>query len=386
MFLFNIFKRKKELQERRRITFQTLDLEIEIELKNIEKKIQDIGEQTKQKILQLISEIKEHILNLKSINLEERKEQEKIKVIVKENLNLYISYLQKFIEQLEALDYKDKDYFKKIDSVFNSFKIVSTKSFGKATILIGKELDEVRESMKRFSRNFDTIMNENREYFEKEQIAIVLKNLMSELKNKKNAEAQLANFLQKLEQTLKELEENEENLKKSLENVKKSEEYAKSLEEKERFKQRIEKLEQEIFKLKQNIDFKHLLKYFHQDKKKSALIKKYVENFKEALEHDARLEIMDIIKEISPQFNFEKLKEIRQINIELKDWKEPVIDKQLRNMEEEIKRLNLKIQGLKNEIEQERKKNEKFQAKEKEIRQEIKNQAKILWKDIEICD
>lgn len=383
MIFFDFLKRKKE-NKKKIIKFQELDTILEIEFKDIEKNIKNIKEQTKQKTLQLISELKNHILNLKSINLEERKEQEKIKFIVKENLNLYISYLQKLIEQLEALDYNDKDYFNKIDSIFNNFKKLSVKSFEKATILIGKELDEVRESIKKFSRNFDKTINGNKNLFEKEQRIIILKNLITELKDKKRLEPQLDYSLQKLEKDLKELEEKKETIKKNLENLKNSDDYAKALEEKEKFNQNIEKIEQEIFELKRKIDFKYLLKYFHNDKNKTPLLKKYAENFKDALTQDANLEIIDIIREIKPDFNTEKLKETRQKIVELKNWKEPLINEQLKKIEEEIEKLTSKIQYIKNEIELEKKKKERFQEKEDEIKKEIKNQAKALWKDIEI--
>lgn len=388
MRFFDFLKKEKETRERKTILFSNLFQETETELRAIENKIQNIKEQIRQRISQLSSELKEKIAALRNINLEDRKEQEKIKIIVKENLALYISYLQRLIEQLETLDYKDKNYLTKIDSAFNNFKIASTKSFEKATILIGKELDEVRDSMKKFSKNFDSIMIENKEIFEKEKIANSLNELLLELKQREEAELKIKNSLQNLEQNFKELEEKKKAKEKELENIKNSDSYIKALEEKEELRQKIEKTDEELFRLKQEIKLKYLSKLFHQDKKKSQIIKMYIEKFKEALQQDVQLEICSIIKEVNPNFDAEKLKEIRLKNIEFKkleDQKAP-IETQIKDIEEEIKKLALELLGIKNIIEQEKKKIERLQEKENEVKKEIKNQVRALWHNIEIIE
>ncbi|MBI2124602.1 hypothetical protein HYT92_02310, partial [Candidatus Pacearchaeota archaeon] len=359
---------KGRQEEAKKIVLKNLSAEIGVEFENLNKRIQDARQQARQGILQLNSELKGHISTLRNIGIDEKKEPERLKFIVKENLNHYISCLQKLIDELENLSI-DRDYcqeppvkdrwhdnatsqkslifddyqkpkflklrvvlehaqnstsgsnhslqtsgiltFEKISIIFENFRKNSINALEKATILIGKEIDDVRNSIKAFSESFNSIITQNKDIFEREKTASQLKNLMLRLEDEKKAGLQIENSMQNLEENLKGLEKQKLEREKRLEEIKNSSEYKELLGEKEGLRERAGELDREIFSLKQEIDIKYLSKYFHYEKKKSQILKEYAENFKSALENDDNLQIAQIIKEIKPDFDAERIKETR---------------------------------------------------------------------------
>ena len=365
-------------EEAKKIACQNLGAEIEAEFESLNKKIQDAKQQARQGILQLNSELKGHISTLRNINIDEKKEPERLKFIVKENLNHYISCLQKLMDELESLAI-DRDYFEKISVIFENFRKNSINAFEKATILIGKEIDDVKNSIKAFSESFNSIITSNKDAFEREKTANQLKNLMLRLEDEKNAGQQIENSMQNLEDNLKGLEKQKLEREKRLEEIKKSSEYKELLEEKEKLRKNTGELDNEIFSLKQDIDIKYLSKYFHYEKKKSQILKEYTENFKSALENDNNLQIAQIIKEIKPDFDIERIKETRLKAGKLKSGQEAPIEAQIKAIEDDIKRLSLEALGMQGSIEQEKSRIGKFHEKARQTTRDIENQAKLLW-------
>jgi len=383
MSWLDFFSSKKEI---RKLRFQNLDSEVDAEIQDAKRRIKSIKEQMGQRVVQLNTELEEHIKTLKSIDLKERKDYERIKFIVTENLKAYISYLQNFKEELGNLNPSDSDYLEKINIISENFKKRSINSFQKATILIGKELEDVVNSIKNFAKDIDGIISEDKEVFETEKKADILKNLLLEFKNEKNNESQIENSMKNLGQNLKDMEEQKRRTEKSLEDLKKSPEYSKFIEEREELKNEREKVQREIFSIKGEIDIKAMLKQFHHDRKKSIILERYAEDFNASLEDDENLQIASIILEAKPGFNAERLRELRLKLIGLKEWREKPIERQAKGMEDDIRKLGAKISEIQNSVIEERKKEERLEKKSNEIKEEIKKHAKVLWENIEILD
>lgn len=383
MSWLDFFRTKKET---RKIKFQNLDSEIWAEIEDAKRRVKNIKEQIGQRILQLTAELEGHIKTLKSIDLKERKDYERIKFIVTENLKVYISHLQHLKEELGNLNPADSNYLEQINIISENFKKRSINSFQKATILIGRELEDVVNSIKNFAKDADRIISEDRTVFETEKKADILKNLLFEFEKEKNNGAQIENSMKNLEQNLKDLEEQKGRTEKSLEDSKKSSEYSKFIEEVEKVKKEREKLQEEMFSISQEIGIKAILKQFHHDRKKSIILGGYASDFNAALENDENLQIASIIQEAKPEFNTGRLKELRFKSIELRKWQEEPIERQVKGMEEDIIKLGAKISEIKNSIIEERKKEERLEKKADEMNKEIKKQAEMLWENTEILD
>lgn len=218
MSWLDFFRSKKEI---RKVEFQNLNSEVEAEIGDAKRRIGSIKEKIRQRILQLNSEFEEQIGTLKSMDLKERKEHERIKFIVTENLKTYISHLQNLKDELKNLNPTDSNYLEKINTLFENFRRASINSFQKATILIGKELENVVNSINSFSKDAERIISEDKGVFEIEKRANILKNLLLNLEEERNNELQIKNSFQNLEQNLKDLEEKKIKAEKSLEDAKK---------------------------------------------------------------------------------------------------------------------------------------------------------------------
>ena len=283
MSWLDFFKTKRET---RKVKFQNLNAEVDAEIEDTKRRVKDIKEQIRQRTIQFNRELEEHIKTLNSIDLKERKDYERIKFIVAENLKVYISHLQHLKEELGNLNPADSDYLEKINIISENFKKSSINSFQKATILIGKELEDVVNSIKNFARDIDAIISQDGYVFETAKKEDILKNLLLKLEEEKKNALQIRNHLENFEQDMKGLEDTRREAEKSLEDAKNSNEYSRFIEAREELKNKREKLQGEIFRAKMEIDIKAMLKQFHSDRKKSIVLENYSEDFNAALEND----------------------------------------------------------------------------------------------------
>lgn len=385
----DIFK-KIFSQEREEKHIQTLNLEqfhlrLDAEIKEIESKKESMKKSVVQEISQFNSEVKEEILILEKVDIEKRKEQDKVKQIVKENLKLYIDYVKKLIQELEnAENLKPDSYFKRINHIAYNFQKNSRNAFEKATILIGKEIERTKETVGDLFSSLNKILRENKDISEKQEKIEKLKNHFQKLDEIKTSNQELAKRIKNLNQKLEEGYEEKTRIEKELEKIKKSEEYKKSEEEKIKIEKEKQELEKEIFRIKEKLNLKQLAKFFHNDEKKDEIIKQYLENFKSAMEKDNKLEIIELVKEAS-NLNIDYLREIKTRNQELGNIQISEIDKKLLAEEDNARKLGIGLLNIEQEIRDEEKKKARFKEKQEETTQQIKNLARLTWENMQVA-
>ncbi len=371
----------EENKEKRKINFGDIEAELEKEIKIRDNKKQEAKNLIKKAVSSFNSELGEQLPPLKNISLEKKKEPDKIKLVVKDNLNLYISQLQSLMQNLEALE-EDEKYVDNVRKIMHNFQKSSSNSFEKATILIGKELERVLNSIRNFSENFNTIVNENKILFGDEKDKI-LKEVIKKYKQEQEMKKQIEKSIENKKDEAGKLEKIKENEENKLNELRKSSDYQEDIKKKGKIKQEKEKLSREIFKLKEEIDLKLLARHFHTDKKKSQIIKHYSENFESALKEDA-LPIAQLIHELKPEFNTEKIEKIKEKLTQ--EAEETEIEKREKEKIKEIERIKQNISEILREIETENKRKEKIQEKIKQLKQEIITHSNSLWKNIEIIN
>lgn len=374
-------KKKETKQESNIINISELNGFVKNELETIANKTKKVQESVRQKISNLISELNDELDVLQKISLKEKKENDRIKNIVLENLRVYHSYLKKLIENLENLQLNE-EYLRNISSLLEHFNKKSRQSFEKATILIGKELEKVRNSLRNFTKDFNETLSENKSLFDKEKLLHNLNSTLAEFKNEKCMISTVV--ITNLEKDLKDIAYNKKEIEKKIEDLTQSMMYKKIIETREQWKQEISILYRENTNLKQDLNLKALAKYFHKDLRKRTLIKSYTDNFTKTLKEDKNLEIMSLLKEAKIKFNEEIIKRLQYKNLRSHEWQETEAEKQLNALEEEKKQLLSNIERIEMQIEQEKKKKEKLQKKIEKTIEIIKNQAKQLWDDKEI--
>ena len=170
MSIFDFFKLRKKVEEPiiKKYNLEILPALIEEEAKNIKNKSERFKNELKDLINHFSLEIKQKIPEVKLLNLNNRKEEQRLKDIVMTNLHDYIYSLEKLVEDLEKIESKETEkYIEKIQFIFNRFSKSSRMIYERATILIGKELAEVRDMINNFAKEFNEKLALNKENFEK---------------------------------------------------------------------------------------------------------------------------------------------------------------------------------------------------------------------------
>lgn len=350
----------------------------------LELKTRNIKKEIRHNLMLLISNLRLQIKVLRSIDLEHRKEHERIKIIVLENLSFYVSHLERLIENLEKIDETlDMDqYIAEIQNNFNRFKKESHNSFEKATVLIGRELEEVQGLIKKAFQNFNQIIDENKEIFEKIVLIKDLQNKIQEVHNKRKIQEEISDSINNLVKTKGELQTEKILIEKQYEDFKNSKKFREFIEQKEKTKKNQDELNQEVFRLKEKINIKFLLKSFHDNKERSNLLLGYRDNFLNALEEDKGLEIIKITKEVLNIDIDEDISSIKQRQLKVENKND--LEKEDNFFSDKIKNINLEIMNTKNQVEEENKKLIRFNEKEKQLIIEFNKQIKNLIGEVEI--
>jgi hypothetical protein len=365
-FFSKIFEEKKEKHE---IKFEDINSELEKERGRITKEKERVKDAAESSVIKLVQRLKERAEKLRKINLEKVKEREQIKNTVREGLDSYAEQIQNLVEKLESAG--DENYIEVVKNFFNNFEKASISSFERARILIGRELGDIKDALREFSKEFNEIIEENRKIFERERRVTYLESLAKRLEDEKKTGIDIKNSIKLLEEEQKRIAEGKMEKEIALENLKNSEEYKKIEEGREKRRREMEEFDRQIQTLKQEIDLRAVAKYFHGDRKKSELVRKYNENFKNALEEDTNLEISVIVKEArGREIEFSKL---RERGIKLKETHISEVERKLESSEGEITKIKTKLADIKNEIEREKRKDERFKDKIKETEEELRD-------------
>jgi hypothetical protein len=354
MGIFDFFKKiKKQEEDIKRIRFEEIAREINNEKQKIENYQKEPKNQIKESLSELLQGLERGVISLKEVSLEEKKAPERAKLIVRENLIKFNDYLGKLISNLKELNSESLEtLINKINLIFHEFEQKSSKSFEKSTFLIGKELGEIRENIKKFYRIFNKIIKENEQTIEQGKRILIIEEklqIFNEInKNILNNEG----GIREIEKTIKIGEEKIQNLKKEIEEKKKSSEYIKRI----RTIQEIEKLKislaLKLQELKNLIDFKALTKIYHSIESKMRLIKEYKENFKETFEKHGCENLQELvdIRDINQELINEKIKEIKEIkqnieNIQIEEDITGGLVKNIKDIERNIEDFNFEKIG-----------------------------------------
>ena len=388
MGLLDLFKRKKKQEEKpaEKLSLNELELRLKKEKQALEIQSKEIKEEIVKLLSTLINNLKTKSGIIKGINLDNKKEHEKLKLIVKENLFFYSSYLEKLISDLQKINssLEFEDYLSNIALALNSFEKNSGKSFEKSTILIGKELAAVKESISDFFQSTRNIMG-GKESLEKLKIMNRILGMIQEIETSKKITQEIISNIDSYENKKKKLHNQKLDQQQKHNEASKSEEYLKFLQEKESLNNERNRLDSEIFSFKEKLNLKFLQKYYHSDEKKSLLLKKFQENFISALEEDKSAELSKMVKEaLSKDLNSEFIR-IREKISELKQQKSSSpAEQELIILEKNIKDIGFEIQAIDKKVEEQKKKIEKFQEKITQIVLEINEKIKEVFPGIEI--
>ena len=345
-FLKKIIGKEEKLPEVK-IGFNEIESWIENKKSEIENREKEIFVLIKDKISAVVKELDEKLIVLESIDIEQRKVDDRIKLIVKENLSNYIFCAKDFKENLTNLEEeKLQELLVKINKIFLDFNKKSYKSYQKATFLIGDEMADVKNSIIDFSKYLTRILNENKDIIDVIEVISFIKLKLRQVDETNETMSRTNERIQFLDGKIGEIDKRNEEILKEIEEIKKSESYVENLKKQEEVKLNEKELENEIYELKTMIDFKALANFFHIFEEQMSMVKVHKENFQASFQKDNGENILSLLDE-SKLNNDVITSKIKDIN----DKKEKIIKNKETIMGDEIQELSAKIQKARIEIE-----------------------------------
>lgn len=322
---------KSESSEKEKLAVSDIEAWTERKIKESKAKEEDVLVLIQKKIDSLGNELKEKTDAAKSFDINLKKAEDRIKSAVEDGRKKYLESVEDFMISLNSLK---KESFEKVISdtgrIFSEFNRKSRMSYERATILIGKEMAEIRETIKAFSRDLINIFNENKDIVE---FLRRLSFIKLKLINLEKIEKELQKIDKEIIFINNELIEKEDENRKILAEidiVKKSPEYM----EKQRSQEKIRLLKNELGKdisdLRQLIDFKTLANFYHIFEDKIKIVKAHRDDFHANFQKDNGKTILDLLetsklsnKAISDKLSqiHRKKEEILKIETELENEK-----------------------------------------------------------------
>ena len=377
--LFTHGQEEKDTTVNEMITLEELPCRLESKINELTKLKKQLRELISKKTSLFETEINEKIISLGNIDISHRKEYDRIKIIVKENLNLYISHLKRAVNNIKEADKEEIDeYITRLFRALNEFNKTSSKPFEKATILIGEELGSARMIIKSFSQEINKIVEDNRFIFNKGNLCSSISNLLSESKKINSLHIEIESKLLEMNVTLENAGKEQDILRDKLLKIKDGHDFKKDSLEKNDYRKRLDSIEKEIQSIKRELDFKSLLKKFHHDKKIDQLLRDYISNFKDTLIEDKELRIIDVM-ENNNKISFSDLKEIQNTLIFLTPLSPSKIDLDVAFLEDKIKEKSAHILNSEDNIKNEIKRKEKLAMKLQKVNSDLTENSKLLF-------
>lgn len=378
MGIFDIFRKKRIATENEKLNLADLEAWLKSQKSDIASKQSNILSLINSEISKIIDDLEENAENLEKINLNDKKVEERIKLIVKENLYYYNLNLKRLIENLKDLKESSPELLiEKINLLFFNFEKKSSINFEKATFLIGKELEAVKISINNVFRDLKKILDENDGFFKKIKIISSIEKHFSEFENAKKTKQEIMEVIENIKQKIADAEDSINEITKNMEKSRNSKEYLEEREKEEELHFKKQKLKKEFSRLKESIDFKYLASIFHSDEKKMHKLKEFMNNFEESIESPefligmmshANLKTIDISQKIRDLFELK-----RQLNsTSMESLK--IQERNIKNLENEIKRLNSEIISLNENRLREMKKHDRFEEIEKNLLKNMKDE------------
>lgn len=382
-FIKDMFREQPEQEIKEKKIYHS---EIEDFLKN---KINETKEKEKEvisninkKVELFIEELKGGIILVNSVNIDAKEKNEKIKSIVYEGRKKYIEFLERFIEKIkEAQKIEElKKFAEIINAAFLRLNENSGKSYERATILIGKEMGNLKDILKRFSNELLEVFNENKEIIPLQDKLYLVK---SKIESNKDSEKDLENINKEIKNIENKISNNEKeikNLSERIEKIKNSREHKENLEKINLISLKEEELKEEIIKLKQATDFKSLSNFFHIFEDKMLIIKSYKDNFIEEFKRDKGKRILNLLEEsnINTEEIKEKINQIKKQEKDIENLKDNIKEDETKHLSYELEKAESEL----NETLNEKKWKEKNKEKLKEIKEEnlkkIKEELKSM--------
>ena len=378
MGIFDFLKKEKEKEIiSEKLTFSEIEDWIERKRKENEIEERELVISIKDRIKNLDNELEIKLSLLDEIDIESRKEDGRIKRVVSNSRIQYIGAVNNLMANLENLkETSFPDFVKKIDRALSEFNKTSFKNYERTTILIGKEMADIKEEVKSFSKDLVEIFNNNKEISELSQRIGLIKSKLNLLDSTEKNKIGIKKTIISLDEKIKQDEKENQRCLTEIEKIKQSENYKNMLEKKEKLNILKEEFREKILTLKQLIDFKALTNFFHTNEKQMNILKEYKTDFYTNFEQDNGKRILDLLEESKLNTNIISEREnlIKAKKEILENYEKEIEKDETHNLNYKIEKITIEIENLKIEKVKERKRKEKLNINKEELTSSLKQE------------
>ncbi len=385
MKILNLFKKliKKEKVQlvQEKLTFSEIEKWLEEKQNQNQDKENQILILVKDKIKDFNSDLTKKIIILNEFDLESKKAEDKIKEIVYDSREKYIEAVHNLMANLESLrETKFSELTKKIDKTFLDFNKTSFKNYERATILIGKEMANIKSGFKTFSKDLLEIFNNNKEIAELFQKIELIKLKLNSSNYIKEDLIKINKTIETIDEKIQEKEKENQKLLEEIKEIKQGEDYKNMLEKKEKINTLEKESKKDILDLKQFLDFKALANFFHINQEQMNILKNHKENFHANFEKDDGKSIIDLLEESKLNTNeiLEKVNLIRSKIQETSDFKKEIKKDETQELHYKIKQTIIEVDNLKIEKTKHEKRNQKLNINKQELIDSLKQELAKL--------
>ncbi len=378
MGIFDFLKKEKEKEIiSEKLTFSEIEDWIERKGKENEIEERELVISIKDRIKNLDNELEIKLSLLDEIDIESRKEDGRIKRVVSNSRIQYIGAINNLMANLGNLkETSFPDFIKKIDRALSEFNKTSFKNYERTTILIGKEMADIKEEVKSFSKDLVEIFNSNKEISELSQRIGLIKSKLNLLDSTEKNKIGIKKTIISLDEKIKQDEKENQRCLTEIEKIKQSENYKNMLEKKEKLNILKEEFREKILTLKQLIDFKALTNFFHTNEKQMNILKEYKTDFYTNFEQDNGKRILDLLEESKLNTNIISEREnlIKSKKEILENYEKEIEKDETHNLNYKIEKITIEIENLKIEKVKERKRKEKLNINKEELASSLKQE------------
>ncbi len=385
-FLKKIIGNENEEIKKEKIVFYDIGNWTENKRKEIENRERKIFVLIQEKINALTDDISEKIIILKNVDIESKKAEEKFKSLTEEGRKKYLEFVEFLLINLNNLqEDKLEKIIKDTNKFFSDFNKSSHMSYERATILIGKEMGNIRERLKICSRELIKIFNENKDIINSWNALSIIKLKFEHFEKIEEEINEINKSIILLEREINHKEKENEEILEEIQKIKKSSEYLEYLEKLDKIKFLEGDLEKEINNLGQRIDFKALGSFYHIFEEEMAIVKSYRNNFKTNFQKDSGENILNLLNKakLNTEEISEKINQIKNKRKEIIKEENEIQDKdKTHELSSKIVKIVLEISDLNDEKSKREKRREKLNINKEEIIHNIKNELDNIGVEI----
>ncbi len=380
---------KAEKPELEKVSLSNLGAWTESKIKDLKAKEKETLALIQKKVEFLADELKEKINAAESFDINLKKEEDKIKSSVEEGRKKYLESVISIINNLNGL--KKESLEKTIadtDKIFSDFNKRSRMSYERATILIGKEMAEIKESLKAFSGDLIKIFEGNKSLIEFSRAVFLIKLKLIQFEKIEQERQKIDREIISLNNKITEKEKESGEILAEIAAIKKSPEYLEKQERQEKIKLFKNELEKDIYDLGQLIDFKALGNFYHIFENEMQIVKAHRDDFQVNFQKDLGRSILSLLetaklnnKNISDKLNqmHKKKEEILKLETDLENEKNK--DKANELYSGSTKTI-LEIGDSKNKKSREEKRLEKLKEDKEKVINELKESLEKLGAEL----